>query len=54
MAAHQRPNHRLQPLHPLPINVAVADEQLIAFGGKGDRMPPGGGRSGAAGIWWRG
>ena len=53
-AAHQRPNHRLQPLHPLPINVAVADEQLIAFGGWGHRIPPGGGRSGAAVFRWRG
>jgi hypothetical protein len=32
--------------------VAVADEQLIAFGAWGHRMPPGAGRSGAAGLWW--
>jgi hypothetical protein len=46
MAAHQGPNHLLQPLHPVPIDMAVADEQLMAFWGWGHRKPPGERRSG--------
>ena len=39
MFAHQRPNHLVQPVHPITIGMAIVNKQLLALQWLSLRMP---------------